>query len=182
VAGLNTAPAASVSKDAAAAVGGYGDAAAREAVLTQIYRALGISEVFQLGAERGITQVDAVKSLPPAAQQRLVALTREEISVRDGVLIHDLAISNGQDLTIDQLQEILLVARVPLVQQAIMAGATGVTPTNITPPTAAEQAVLNRVEQEPFVMAFLKNLNLDVAGVDLQAGFQVGAWRLTNIQ
>lgn len=182
VAGLNTAPAASASKDAAAAVGGYGDTAARQAVLQQIFEALPLEEIFELGAQQGIMQVDAVKSLPPAAQEHLVALTREEISVRNGALMHDLAVSNGQDLTMDQLQEILLVARVPLVQQAILAGATGVNPTNITPPTAAEQVVLTRAQQEPYVMAFMKTINLNVAGVDLQASLQVGAYRMSNNQ
>ena len=182
VAGLNTAPAASASQDAAVAVGGYGDTAARQAVLTQIFTALPLEQIFELGAERGIAQVDAVKSLPPAAQQRLVALTREEISVRGGVLMHDLAVSNGQDLSLDQLQEILLVARVPLIQQAILAGATGVNPTNITPPTAAEQVVLNRARQEPYVMEFMKTINLDLTSVDLQASLQVGAYRVANTQ
>ncbi len=182
VAGLNTLPAAAASKDAAAAVGGYGDSSAREAILTQIFQALPVEQIFELGAERGLSQIDAVKSLPAAAQQHLIALTREEIGIRDSVLTHDLAISNGQDLSTDQLQEVLLVVRVPLVQQAFLAGATGVNPTNITPPTAAEQVVLNRAQQEPFVMGFIKNINLNVAGVDLQASFQVGAWRLTNNQ
>jgi len=182
VTGLNTAPASAASKDAAAAVGGYGDAQTREAVLTQIFQLLPIEQIFEAGAEKGITQIDAVKSLPPAAQQHLVALTQQEISVRDGALTHDLAISNGQDLTLEQLQEILLVVRVPLVQQAFLAGATGVNPTNITPPTPAEQVVLTRAQQEVFVMNFIKTINVDVAGADLQAAFSVAGWRINNAQ
>jgi hypothetical protein len=182
VAGLNTAPASAASKDAAAAVGGYGDGQTREAVLNQIFQALPIEQIFEAGAEKGITQIDAVKSMTPAQQQHLVALTQQEIGVRDRALAHDLAVSNGQDLTLDQLQEILLVVRVPLVQQAFLAGATGVNPTNITPPTPAEQVVLNRAQQEVFVMNFIKTINVDVAGADLQAAFSVAGWRISNAQ
>jgi hypothetical protein len=120
--------------------------------------------------------------MTPAQQQHLVALTQQEIGVRGSALTHDLAVSNGQDLTLDQLQEILLVARVPLVQQAFLAGATGVNPTNITPPTPAEQVVLNRAQQEAFVTNFIKTINVDVAGADLQAAFSVAGWRISNAQ
>ncbi len=179
VAGLNTRPAAASSKDAAAAVGGYGDAGSREAVLTQIFQTLPLLEIFELGAERGMLQVDSVKALPAAAQQRLAGLARQEIELRDVVLTHDLVVSNGQDLTLDQLQEVLAVARVPMIQQAIMAGASGNTG-NISQPSSADQIVLTRAEKEPFVMAFLQTITLDVAGNDLQSAFAVSAWRLAN--
>lgn len=176
VSGLNTVPAASSSRDAAAAVGGYGDKAAREAVLSEIFRTLPVEQIFELGSVKGLMQVESVQQLPTAAQEHLLTLTREEVGLRDAVLTHDLAVSNGQDLTVDQLQEILAVARVPLIQQAMLAGATG-DQSHITPPSAADQVVLTRAEKEPFVMAFLQSINLNVAGFDLQAGFQVAAAR-----
>ncbi|WP_443747195.1 hypothetical protein [Asticcacaulis solisilvae] len=180
VSGLSSnAPAAAASKDAAAAVGGYGDDAERTQVLSQIFDALPIERLFEIGAEKGLMNNDSVKALAPSEQQRLIGIAREEVRLRQDVYTHDLAVSNGLDLTLDQLKEILTVARVPLVGQAMLAGATGDTG-KIGMPSAADQAVLARANGEPYVMTFIKTINVNVAGYDLRASSQVAFSRFTG--
>ena len=152
---LGSAPALPVFAQANAAVQAPVDPAKVD-IGVKIFREIHFLEILTMGAKQGLMENPEVAGLAAPERDKLFALLDEEMQKREATMARKLAAANVGPYTLAELNDILTVVKIKYVQEIIMQGADPTRP-NPDPAmmTPAEQAVVAKIDQMPYVTKFL---------------------------
>jgi hypothetical protein len=134
------------------------------AVGTEIMANLQFVEIAVAGARIAITEDKDFQQLPQANRQRLAALIEEEIRARKDIINREMAGANVDRFTVDQLRVILSLSRIKFIQAVVLHGAGLVPEPDPATMTPAEQALIEANGDQPYVLDFFKNIDMDPLG------------------
>jgi len=137
------------------------------AVGTEIMANLQLVEIAVAGARIALAEDKDVQQLPAAKRQRLSALIEEEIRARRDIIDREMAAANVDRFTVDQLNVILSLSRIKFVQAVLLHGAGLVPEPDPASVTPAEQALIEANGDQPYVLDFFKNLDMDPLGAQV---------------
>ncbi len=146
---------------------------AKQATVVKILDNLGAYDLLVFGSKQGFQTDDGFKTLPAGDQTLLLSLMTEELGKRRQALLNDMASTDCDAFTTDQLKDLLAMSKIKYVHDLMMSKGDPSRPApDPASMTASEKALYDRLDQATFAGDFLNNIGYNNAVDDLKAADQ----------
>lgn len=148
---------------------------ARLQISLQIVENLKLMDLITHGARMAISSEPALQSLTESQKSQMSTLMIEELEKSRPDLTRLMAASAVGTLTVDQLNDILVLSKIKFMQQSVLAGADPSVTPDPTTMTPEEKANMDRLGSQPYVTQYFANIDYtSLMSLARQAGMRAG--------